>query len=249
MSRFKVKLSTISRIHYIKLVVRSLLFLAALVVYVVNRLNNSPSMFCGYEDSQLLLLVLTVFFSVEMVLRCFPSKYESMGCQKQFAKNYIPAADSFDRKKLLRRSTVPVLIVLLSWIVLNGLIALAYFLGYIDWGILLLIAIAYSVCDMICILFFCPFQTWMMKNRCCQTCRIYNWDYAMMFTPLILVDNVYAHILVGLSLVLLVRWELSFFMHPERFYEETNRNLSCANCREKLCHHKKQLMNLKFLKK
>ena len=71
----------------------------------------------------------------------------------------------------------------------------------------------------------------------------------MMFTPLILVDNVYAHILVGLSLVLLVRWELSFFMHPERFYEETNRNLSCANCREKLCHHKKQLMNLKFLKK
>lgn len=182
-------------------------------------------------------------------MRCFPSKYESMGCQKQFAKNYIPAADSFDRKKLLRRSTVPVLIVLLSWIVLNGLIALAYFLGYIDWGILLLIAIAYSVCDMICILFFCPFQTWMMKNRCCQTCRIYNWDYAMMFTPLILVDNVYAHILVGLSLVLLVRWELSFFMHPERFYEETNRNLSCANCREKLCHHKKQLMNLKFLKK
>ena len=131
MSRFKVKLSTISRIHYIKLVVRSLLFLAALVVYVVNRLNNSPTMFGGYEDSQLLLLVLTVFFSVEMVLRCFPSKYESMGCQKQFAKNYIPAADSFDRKKLLRRSTVPVLIVLLSWIVLNGLIALAYFLGYI----------------------------------------------------------------------------------------------------------------------
>ena len=65
MSRIRGKLSTIARIHYIKLVVRSLLFLAALAVYVVNRLENSPSMFGGYEDSQLLLLVLTAFFSVE----------------------------------------------------------------------------------------------------------------------------------------------------------------------------------------
>ena len=248
MSRIRGKLSTISRIHYIKLVVRSLLFLAALAVYVVNRLENSPSMFGGYEDSQLLLLVLTAFFSVEMVLRCFPSKYESMGCQKQFARNYIPGDESFDRRELRRRSVVPVLTVLLSWIVLNGLIALLYFLGYIDWGILLLIAIAYSVCDMICILFFCPFQTWMMKNRCCQTCRIYNWDYAMMFTPLMFVNNIYAHILVGLSLVLLLRWELCFFLHPERFYEQSNLNLSCAACREKLCHHKKQLMNLRLRK-
>ena len=102
MSRIRGKLSTISRIHYIKLVVRSLLFLAALAVYVVNRLENSPSMFGGYEDSQLLLLVLTVFFSVEMVLRCFPSKYESMGCQKQFAKNYISTGQSFDRRELRR---------------------------------------------------------------------------------------------------------------------------------------------------
>ena len=249
MSRLKAKLSTISRIHYIKLVVRSLLFFAAAAVYVVNRLNGSPTMFGGYEDSQLLLLTLTAFFSVEMVLRCFPSKYESMGCQKQFAKNYIPTGKSFDRRELRRRSALPVLLVLLSWLALNGLIALAYFLGYIDWGILLLISIAYSVCDMICILFFCPFQTWMMKNRCCQTCRIYNWDYAMMFTPLMLVNNIYAHILVGLSVLLLVRWELCFFLYPERFYEETNCSLRCSACREKLCHHKKQLMSLRVFKK
>lgn len=246
MSRLKGKLSTISRIHYIKLVVRGLLFIAALAVYVINRLQNSPTMFGGYEDSQALLLGLTVFFSVEMVLRCFPSKYESMGCQKQFARNYVATGAAIDRKELLHSATRPVLLVLASWIALNGLIAGAYFLGYIDWGILPLISIAYSVCDMVCILFFCPFQTWMMKNRCCQTCRIYNWDYAMMFTPLIFVNNVYAHILVGLSLVLLVRWELSFLLYPERFYEKTNCSLSCSSCKEKLCHHKKQLIDLKL---
>ena len=106
---------------------------------------------------------------------------------------------------------------------------------------MVLLSIFYSVCDMICILFFCPFQTWMMKNKCCSTCRIYNWDYIMMFTPLLVVDNPYAKCLVGLSLLLLIRWELNYFMHPERFYEETNCALSCANCKEKLCHHKKQL--------
>ena len=35
----------------------------------------------------------------------------------------------------------------------------------------------------ICILFYCPFQMWFLKNRCCVNCRIYNWDYAFLFTP------------------------------------------------------------------
>ena len=54
----------------------------------------------------------------------------------------------------------------------------------IDEGVLWLVCLFYGVCDMICILFFCPFQSWFLKNKCCCTCRIYNWDYAMMFTPL-----------------------------------------------------------------
>ena len=108
----------------------------------------------------------------------------------------------------------------------------------------MLIALAYSVCDMICILFYCPFQSLMMKNRCCASCRIYNWDYAMMFTPLIFIHNICERILLILSLLLLLRWELSFYLHPERFGERTNARLSCANCPEKLCQHKRQLHRL-----
>ncbi|MCC8357928.1 MAG: hypothetical protein LJU34_08915, partial [Oscillospiraceae bacterium] len=99
----------------------------------------------------------------------------------------------------------------------------------------------YSVCDMICILFFCPFQTWFMKNKCCGSCRIYNWDYAMMFTPLMFIKSVYTWTLCAMALALLIRWELTFYRHPERFYEATNQSLKCANCHEKLCQHKKQL--------
>jgi hypothetical protein len=117
-------------------------------------------------------------------------------------------------------------------------------LGIFDEGIMLLLSSAYSVCDMVCILFFCPFQTWFLKNKCCATCRIYNWDYAMMFTPLFFVAKPYTWGLLGLSVALLVRWEVTFYRHPERFCETTNEYLRCANCSEKLCSHKKQLQSL-----
>ena len=132
--------------------------------------------------------------------------------------------------------------VAVAWIGLNAIIGLLYYVHIIDREILLLISLAYSVCDMICILFFCPFQTWFMKNKCCTTCRIYNWDYAMMFTPMVFIPSLFSWSLLLFALLLLLRWEVSFRRHPERFLEETNCSLDCANCREKLCHHKKQLI-------
>ena len=42
----------------------------------------------------------------------------------------------------------------------------------------------------------------------------------------------------------MLRWELTFYRHPERFSENTNEYLSCKNCTEKLCTHKKQLKSL-----
>ena len=116
--------------------------------------------------------------------------------------------------------------------------------GILDDGILILLCSAYSICDIICILFFCPFQTWFMKNKCCSSCRMYNWDYAMMFTPLFFVRRGYAWGLLALSVALLIRWEITFYLHPERFSEKTNDYLRCANCTEKLCSHKKQLHSL-----
>ena len=66
----------------------------------------------------------------------------------------------------------------------------------------MLISLFYAVCDRICVLFFCPFQVWIMKNRCCVHCRIYRWDYVMMFTPLLFVPGPYSWSLLGLALIL-----------------------------------------------
>ena len=243
-----MKLSPTSIMHYLKLVGRSLMFLLALALYIVGKLRSS-GMFAGLEFS-ILPVVYTLIFSLEMLLRFFPSKLESMGCQKHFKQNFQPRAD-IDRKALRRRSVKAITPVILFWLVLNAVIFALHFADIIDWGILVLISLAYSVCDMICILFFCPFQSWMMFNKCCGSCRIYNWDFIMMFTPLIFFRHPLAYILVGLSLLLLLRWELGAYLTPERYFEDTNACLSCSNCTEHLCHHKKQLRGLhkKLIKK
>jgi len=236
------RLSPTSIMHYIKLVFRSALFLAGLWVYVENRLQRTGKPLGGYDEDVTLWLVIWVIYFVEMILRFFPAPpIESMGCQKQFSRNFI----STNREEAVPRwhSGWRTFSVAAAWLILNGIIGVLYFAGWIDRGILLLISLAYGVCDMICILFFCPFQTWFMKNKCCTTCRIYNWDYAMMFTPLVFIRGYFTWSLVLGSLLLLLRWEITVRRHPERFSEATNDSLTCRNCKEKLCAHKKQLQH------
>ena len=237
MNQTKKKFSKIYALHYFKLVTRSLLFILSIVFYILGRTEV-------LTDNIVLPGVVWTFFFIEMLLRFFPSRFESAGCQKQFARNYEPVTENNLPETHTWKKTF---VVALVWLILNGTIGALYLTGVFDMGILILIALAYSVCDIICILFFCPFQTWFMKNRCCTTCRIYNWDFAMMFTPLIFIPHWYTYSLLGFALLLLIRWEITYRFHPERFSASTNKCLDCSRCEEKLCSHKKQLQG--FLKK
>lgn len=229
-------LSVVSVLHYTRLVYRSILFLTALGWYLYARFNGLPVLVRSIAVSPLLLLIWGLFM-MEMGLRFFPSVMESPGCQKQFPRNYRPTG----RTDVRLHDNNAVMIVALVWILMNGIIGAMYMIDILDEWILMLICLLYSVCDMICILFFCPFQTWFLKNRCCSSCRIYNWDYAMMFTPLFFIPSVYTWTLLAAAVVLMVRWEITVWRYPERFSENTNQYLACANCTERLCTHKSQL--------
>ncbi len=237
----KRKLSVVSTLHYIRLFYRSVLFLLLLISYIRYRLNSGHSITARLEKTPVIITVTWAVFVLEMILRFFPSKYESPGSQKQFKQNYIKTG----RTEITIPDNNATVLVLIIWIVFNGFFGALHMAGILDDGIMILLCSAYSVCDMICILFFCPFQTWFMKNKCCSACRIYNWDYAMMFTPLFFVKKNYFWSLLVLSLALLIRWEITFYRHPERFSEKTNDYLRCQNCTEKLCVHKKQLTKLR----
>ena len=235
----RYKMSKILLLHYWKLTYRSALFLAALFIYILYREDTMGFLSNLMDRAPFIFALIWGVLALEMVLRFIPSSFESMGCQKQFAKNYHPVHP--ENKKKAVSPNKGVLTSALAWISLNGIIGVLYFTGIIDEGVLVLISLAYSVCDMICILFFCPFQTWFMKNRCCGTCRIYNWDFLMMCTPLFFIDSWYTRSLTLLAGILFIKWEVTAFLHPERFCTETNHALSCAECEEKLCHHKTQL--------
>lgn len=235
--------------HYVKFAFRTLLLLAAVALYIVCRVHGADFdalllNFTSHIYVAVIFLVIWGIFVLEMLLRFFPSRIESMGCQKQFKRNYVPKEPA---EKPERQEWWRTFLVFASWIALNSVFVTLYFTDIIDGGILILISLFYSVCDMICILFFCPFQTWMMKNRCCVSCRIYNWDYAMMFTPVAFIKNAFCISIFLLAAVLLVEWEILYRKFPQRFCRNTNESLSCANCKEKLCKHKKQLQS--FIKK
>ncbi len=236
----KKKLSRVSMLHYFRLVYRSSLFIWLLIVYILYRFRGGANVATIIESRPIIIYVIWIVFMFEMAGRFFPSKLESPGCQKQFARNYVRTG----KTEINIQDNNGVMLVALIWIAFNGVFGALYMLDVLDDGEMLLLCCAYSVCDLICILFFCPFQSWFLKNKCCSTCRIYNWDYAMMFTPLFFVPGVYTWSLLVVSVALMLRWEITFFRFPERFSESTNGYLSCSNCTEKLCTHKNQLRSL-----
>lgn len=223
--------------HHWKLITRTVFLVMVIVDDFICRAHHVDYFSMEGLHTSFFAMAIWVLFMMEMVLRLLPSKLESKGCQKQFQSMYKPGQG----KPVAGTAKSGRKITALVWILINLPFALLYYLGVFSQSELMILSMIYSVCDMICILYFCPFQTWIMKNRCCTNCYIYNWDYAMMFTPLILVRTWFSWSLIGMALFVVLVWEYRLWRFPERFSAETNLNLSCANCTEKLCKSKKQL--------
>lgn len=211
---------------HFKLFIRAMLFVASIAVYTCTG---------DLLNARWFTAIAWAILMADALLKLFPLKYESMGSQKQFKKNFAPVKEKVGAKMA---SGKKVLLVALLWIILNALIAHLYFKSVIDASVMIIVSLFYSVCDMICILFYCPFQQ-ILGNKCCNTCRIYNWDYIMMFTPLVFIKNAFGSGLFLLGVVIFIRWEYAVCKYPERFCEETNDNLKCKNCTETRCSRKK----------
>ena len=124
------------------------------------------------------------------------------------------------------------------WLAVNLIIGALYHRRVLSAAdLVVLCALAY-LCDLVCVLFFCPFQTFLMGNRCCVNCRIFAWGSWMMAAPLMCVPHWYSWSLFGMGLAVLAVWERRYARYPERFWEGSNRLLQCAHCQEQLCRYK-----------
>ena len=86
------KLSKINALHYFKLGYRSLLFIIATIAYIVcfEDVRHAKVLSESSGTTHWILIAIWIVYAIEMLLRFFPSSFESMGCQKQFARNYRP---------------------------------------------------------------------------------------------------------------------------------------------------------------
>lgn len=153
----------------------------------------------------------------------------------RFNDDYLEV-DASERARLRTRRFAEIGPVIIFWVVFNAAIAIVLALtGNLTHEAAFVWSMFYFFFDVFSVVVWCPIQIVFMRNRCCATCQIFNWDGIMAATPLLFVGGWFGWTIIGISLIVLLRWEVTAARHPERFSESTNARLSCAQCTEKLC--------------
>ena len=230
--------SRIRRTYIAKLIARCAILCVSFLLYFTH-----PEQFAVLEGASFfrklsLFHILWITWMVDMFYQIIPVKNEvALGSQKLFRNRFRPIRDKINThslKQYIVSTTKAAYLVMLLWAALIATLGVLRARNVIDDRILLLTSVVFYVCDLICVLIWCPFRL-ILKNRCCTTCRIFNWDHLMMFSPLLFVRGFFARSLVIVSVVCWMIWELCVLLYPERFWEWSNEALKCSNCTDKLC--------------
>lgn len=231
-------MSKTRKIYFARLVGRCIIFILCIWAWLVKPdiyfVLNGMNFFKTLSPLHLLWAI----WVVDMFLQIVPIKNKvPVGSQKLFANHFRPIRDKINHEALrsyIVATTKAAYKVFILWCLLIVGIGLLYYWGIIDKIALFMISVLFYVCDLICVLIWCPFRL-IMKNRCCTTCRIFNWDHLMMFSPLIFTNGFFTVSLVMMSVAAWLVWELCVMMYPERFWDHSNAALQCAECTDKLC--------------
>ena len=221
-----MKISKYKLFNYVKFISRILIFIFAVILFFNGGIlkNNTLNI--------VFLSIVWIFYFIGILFKLFPNKFSSTGSQKIFKRYYIPT--NSEPKKENRH----VVLIAALWIGANLIFGILYILKIFNEDIMILLSLAYFICDSICLLIFCPFRLWINKNRCCVNCRIYNWDCLMLVSPLIFIPHFITYILVVMAIIVLVQWEVIYHKHPERFSEKSNLAIRCSQCTKKSCRCK-----------
>ena len=234
----KTPLSEIRKRYIVRLVCRCIIFLAVLALYVTGFEKHNILAGFDFFRKPSVMHILWVIWLIDMLSQLIPiRKTIALGSYKIFRHRFKPAQGPFSQqalRKYIAETNRSACRVMLVWIALIAMLGVLKFSGILTDVHLFLVTVAFYVCDLICVLIWCPFRL-MMGNRCCTTCRIFNWDHLMMFTPMVYVKGFYSWSLLGLAIVIWIVWEGNVALHPERFWEKSNAALKCSECTDKLC--------------
>ena len=168
---------------------------------------------------------------LEMALVFFPRIAPGASCGRVYGRHHIPARHDHARLRTqVRRSNRGLWGVIALWMLCLAVLGAALSLRLIERAHMVFAAAACSLLDQLFVNIWCPLRAWVMKNKCCATCRIYSWGFAMMFSPLLFIPSFWTYSLVAVAAVILIRWEIAYARHPERFHEMSNKALRCSRC-------------------
>ena len=228
-----------TRKRYIfRLVCRCVVLILCVALYALRpgefAILDGWNFFDGLSWLHLLWLV----WAIDTIQQIVPIKNKlPLGSMKLFANRFRPIRDRINYEALhsyIVTTTKAAYKVFLIWCAGLAVIGGLYFGGILNRAGLFLISALFYVCDLICVLVWCPFRL-LMRTRCCTTCRIFNWDHLMMFTPMIFIPGFYSASLLVLAFLAWLIWELCIMMYPERFWDKSNAALKCSECTDKLC--------------
>ena len=230
-------MSIIRKQYFARLICRIIIFIVCFIMcFKPNFYNILLGM--NFFDKFHILHLLWLIWLFDMILQIIPIKNKvALGSQKLFANRFKPIRERINYKALknyLKKTTSSAYKVFIIWGLLIAVIGILYYFNIINKIWLFMISILFYICDLICILIWCPFRL-MLKNKCCTTCRIFNWDHIMMFSPLIFIGGFFSSSLVIMAFLAWLVWEICILIYPERFCEITNDTLKCSNCTDKLC--------------
>lgn len=242
----KEKATRMMNIYMAKFLTKLAIFLCVLAAYITNkpillRFMTHEFTFGISKYGISPLHVLWVIFMIPMIRHLKPKESFSMAMKKSKEMGYQENEHFNDLEllKFVQKANLRAWHVMLVWLTFNAFFGLLYVLGFMDSADLLMLSVFYFLCDYICIVFFCPFQSFIMKNKCCVNCRIYDWGHFMMFFPMLYIRNFFSWSLFFTSLIVLLRWEIVYAAHPEWFWSGSNESLQCENCKDKICKYKK----------
>lgn len=231
--------SKFRKIYMRRLILRIIIFIIMICIYIFYPNSFEVSKGINFIKMFSPLHIIWLIWMIDMILQlCKVPKYWPLGSQKYWGHRYLPNMKEIDKKiikKHIKKMNRDSIAIAITWVLVICLISGLYFSKLVSYQVVILISAAFYVCDIICVIGWCPFKTFYMHNKCCTTCRIFNWDHAMMFTPLIVIPGIWTYSLVIMSLIVLTIWEIACAIHPERFLEKTNCALQCHNCKDKLC--------------
>lgn len=237
-----IKTSMMKR-YIVKLIIRIMIFLGVLMIYLEDKewlyhLMTQPM----WREINFLHILWGIFMLI-MLVHIFPVGKLSMALKKAEEEQYveIEGYSEIEMHRFVKDQNIKAWKVMLVWLIFNCIFGALYLLKIIDSADLLMLTVFYFLCDYICILFYCPFQSVIMKNKCCVNCRIYDWGHFMMFTPMLFIRNFFSWSLFFTSCVVLIRWEIRYAKYPERFWSGSNQALKCNHCQDKTCQIKNTL--------